>query len=416
MAEYKRMILYMYQYENGEKKKNVGYARVESRNGQCRVTLHMQLLGLMDGVFPTYMIRRQDNDMELIYLGDSILKNQVMDCRLITKASNIGDSGYGLSDVGGILLFLNEKVFYATQWDDKAIVLEEVLGALEEKKEDKEEKVEDQEIEEKVLTEEHTEEVIGTEIEEDVSEKAEDLPDEEVVEDDDVKEFEEIVSDTSEALAASNILEEKEWTRDYMLRNINKVEEGSKVEEEALDSVPLYKLPRGWKTLERRRECKKPAEEVVKEPVKKEKKKEEYKPKYKSEYKPIRRDVDRDEIKEHPTAEKLFNKYQRVYPFEDNEITKCVKIEPKDINYLPAEMWALSNNSFLLHGYYCYNHLIFGKLVNKYGSQYIIGVPGIYHNRERFMAKMFGFEHFKPIRKRELRQEDFGYWYIRVNL
>ena len=389
MAEYKRMILYMYQYEDGVKKKNVGYARVESRNGQCRVTLHMQLLGIMDGVFPTYMIQRRDNDMDLIYLGDSILKNQVMDCRLITKASNIGDSGYGLSEMGGILLFLNEKVFYATQWDDKPIVLEKVLEALEEKKEVKKEQVEAKE--EKL--------------------KEEKLPDVKDI----VKDKKE--NDPSGELAASNIIDEKEWSRDYMLRTVNKIEKSSELD---WDSVPLYKLPRGWKTVERRQVDKKPDIEVVKAPVKKEKNKAEdraeYKVKDKAEDEAIRRQADRSEIKEHPTAEKLFNKYQRVYPFEDNEVTKCVKIEPKDINYLPAEMWGLCNNSFLLHGYYCYNHLIFAKLVNKYGSQYIIGVPGIYHNRERFMAKMFGFEHFKPIRKRDLRQEDFGYWYIKVNL
>ena len=185
----------MYQYEDGVKKKNVGYARVESRNGQCRVTLHMQLLGLMDGVFPTYMIQRKDNDMDLIYLGDSILKNQVMDCRLITKASNIGDSGYGLSEMGGILLFLNEKVFYATQWDDKPIVLEKVLEALEEKKEVKKEQVEAKE--EKL--------------------KEEKLPD-----------VKDIVKDKREwffrGSIASNIIDEKEWSRDYMLRTVNKIE------------------------------------------------------------------------------------------------------------------------------------------------------------------------------------------------
>ena len=93
-----------------------------------------------------------------------------------------------------------------------------------------------------------------------------------------------------------------------------------------------------------------------------------------------------------PLLNKIFNNYPRIYPFEDNEVTRCVKIEPKDIGMLPAELWILSNNSFLLHGYYCYHHLIFAELVDSYGCRYFIGVPGIYHNRERFMARMFGFE------------------------
>ena len=119
---------------------------------------------------------------------------------------------------------------------------------------------------------------------------------------------------------------------------------------------------------------------------------------------------------EHGTAKYFFEHFTRIYPFEDNEIIFCVKIEPKDIGMLPKETWSLSNNSFLMHGFYCYHHLIFAKRKDRHGSQYIIGIPGIYHNRERFMAKMFGFENFKSIRRRELQQGDFGYWYLPVDL
>jgi hypothetical protein len=121
------------------------------------------------------------------------------------------------------------------------------------------------------------------------------------------------------------------------------------------------------------------------------------------------------EMAEHATAKHFFENYPRIYPFEDNEITLCVKIEPKDLGKLSKEVWALSNNSFLMHGYYCYHHLIFAKMKDRYGCRYILGIPGIYHNRERFMARMFGFEEFKSIRKRELQQGDFGYWYLQIN-
>jgi hypothetical protein len=118
---------------------------------------------------------------------------------------------------------------------------------------------------------------------------------------------------------------------------------------------------------------------------------------------------------EQETAKHFFDNYPRIYPFEDNEVVLCVKIEPKDIGLLPKDIWALSNNSFLMHGYYCYHHLIFAKMKGSTGNGYVLGIPGIYHNRERFMARMFGFENFKSIRKRDLRQGDFGYWYIPIN-
>ena len=41
--------------------------------------------------------------------------------------------------------------------------------------------------------------------------------------------------------------------------------------------------------------------------------------------------------------------------------------------------WKLANNSFLLHGYYNYHDL----LLIEEGDDCILGVPGIYHRRER---------------------------------
>lgn len=71
-------------------------------------------------------------------------------------------------------------------------------------------------------------------------------------------------------------------------------------------------------------------------------------------------------------------------------------------------------NSFLLHGFYCYSHLIFARISDKTGIKYIIGVPGIYHNREKFMARMFGFDSFKSIKRKELRTGELGYWYTPI--
>ena len=111
MADYKRMVSYMYQYENGVKRRNVGFAKVEAKGGLCKITLHMQLLGQLDSIFPTYLIQRNTNNLELVYLGDAMLKNQVMDSKLTAEENNIMGTGYKLSDMGGLLLFLHDNIF-----------------------------------------------------------------------------------------------------------------------------------------------------------------------------------------------------------------------------------------------------------------------------------------------------------------
>lgn len=115
--------------------------------------------------------------------------------------------------------------------------------------------------------------------------------------------------------------------------------------------------------------------------------------------------------------ERIFARYPGMYPFEDDEIVECVKLEPQDIGAFPMEKWVLANNSFLLHGYYTYRHLIFAKTRDEEEkNKYILGVPGLYRDRERFMAGMFGFDNFKGVRGSERDYGEFGYWYMCLDL
>lgn len=120
----------------------------------------------------------------------------------------------------------------------------------------------------------------------------------------------------------------------------------------------------------------------------------------------------KEEPRKWKEGERILSEYTPMCPFFDEQVQASVRIEPKDIGVFPMEYWYLANNSFLLHGYYCYRHLLFMKLEGEQGNIYAIGVPGNSHYRERFMANMFGFEEFKPVRKKE--NAGFGYWWKRI--
>ena len=93
---------------------------------------------------------------------------------------------------------------------------------------------------------------------------------------------------------------------------------------------------------------------------------------------------------------------------------KARKIQRSDISVLPRRFWFLANNSFLLHGYHNYNHLL---LAEEDGRLWL-GVPGIYDPREAKVADLFGFPQFtrEYADCLELEPEecsdnaDFGYW------
>ena len=71
----------------------------------------------------------------------------------------------------------------------------------------------------------------------------------------------------------------------------------------------------------------------------------------------------------------------------------------------------LVNNSFLLHGFYNYRHVILGKE----GEAYYLGVPGVFYEREKMVALMFGFEAFE-CESGESKAGEFGYYLRKVEL
>ena len=78
--------------------------------------------------------------------------------------------------------------------------------------------------------------------------------------------------------------------------------------------------------------------------------------------------------------------------------TRYEKIQRQDLSRLPRREWRLANNSFLLHGFYNYHHLLYIED----GDKIWIGVPGIYHEKEKAVANAFGFSEFRRLTDMEL--------------
>lgn len=94
--------------------------------------------------------------------------------------------------------------------------------------------------------------------------------------------------------------------------------------------------------------------------------------------------------------------------------TNARKIRRSEMSQLPRKFWPLANNSFLLHGYHNYGHL----LLIEEDSRLWLGVPGTYAPQEARAADLFGFPRFTrsyaglPELTAEERADDeaFGHW------
>lgn len=376
LADYKRIVSYIYDYENGTKKENIGFARVEARNGQCKITIHIKAPSVNNQILKTYIFYRKQGRIEPILLGDMRVRNGMGDFRTITRMEDIMEIGVPLDEMGGIIVYYNDDKFYASEWDDEPIRLSDIHK------------------------EDNKEEIVKKEINEEIKEN------EEVM--DEISE--EVISEIKEANQVKETMTVPQVEEAILLES--SIEEISEENEEIAEEVEETILKETVQKI-----ALEPYEESLKEEV------EQFD-------KILEKDVEVEEKRKEqeidiigskktrcsPLAERIFNRYMKMFPFEDKRIVDCVRIEPQDIGAFPMEHWVLGNNSFLLHGYYNYRHLIFGRRIEDNKSKYFIGVPGVYENREMSMAKLFGFEQFQPINEREELNGEFGYWYQVIHL
>ncbi|MCD7882111.1 MAG: hypothetical protein LUI87_00120 [Lachnospiraceae bacterium] len=106
-------------------------------------------------------------------------------------------------------------------------------------------------------------------------------------------------------------------------------------------------------------------------------------------------------------TEMLLHSRQQFQPFQDEELIDCVQIRLCDLTLLQQSGWPVGRNNFLQHGYYQYRHLLFGR--NAEGD-YVLGVPSVYSPREEYMAGVFGYNQFKLSSQYSCGRK-FGYWY-----
>ena len=97
-------------------------------------------------------------------------------------------------------------------------------------------------------------------------------------------------------------------------------------------------------------------------------------------------------------------------PFDEDDGVYGVKLQLQDFKVLPKQYHYLANNSFLLHGYYNYQMLLFGYMEGE-ARQWFLGIPGVFSNQEQLLAGIFGFPEFRTKQVTRQKTGEFGYWY-----
>lgn len=117
MSEYRRLISYIYEYEGKEKGKNVGFVKLEARNGQCRLNVNVKRMYVGGNAIGVYLLSKMG---ETVFLGNMFVRNGGGEFRITVDAENVEGTGVGLDGYFGLTVHdvKSEWRSYRTVWED----------------------------------------------------------------------------------------------------------------------------------------------------------------------------------------------------------------------------------------------------------------------------------------------------------
>lgn len=116
MAGMKRFVTYIYSYENKEKGRNIGFARIEIRGEECRVELHLRGAYARQVKCAIYLFREAEGAIEGICIGEMKLLNGKGDFFTALKSAHIRESTLSINDMEGIFMLGEDEQIYMSRW------------------------------------------------------------------------------------------------------------------------------------------------------------------------------------------------------------------------------------------------------------------------------------------------------------
>lgn len=393
MADYKRLVSYIYAYPGGVRDKNVGFAKAEVRNGQFKLTVSVKgVYTDTPELFGVYVMvdgkKHQPGGFTLLKTGTVMVNQGIGQYQDLFNPMNINQSGYTFEDISGIALARENEDFYRmfSLWEDCILNTEDITFAQPEAAAASNPVV--QADSEEVSVKEQENRTTGQEAERKSAEMSGNVCESETVrrnaEDVSENEVEDVVeaavtSKPATPESAQSAGQQTDLQQETAQMKAQQVRAMEAVQELLFRNTnPQGTMPQNTKLQHTTPQNAKPQEEM-------------------------------------PAFEKVFINRDFIDAFEDDYFYDCVEVTPELLKQLPIEDDAVVNNSFLVHGYYNFKHILFGKVCeNDNNTRYFIGVPGMYCNRERFMASMFGFCNFKKSHRSDYSNPYFGYWYQEI--
>ena len=450
MADYQRILSYLYRYEKAEKKECFGFVKAEQKSGSLKLTIQIDDERLLQGMELKLCFYERQGESWQVWQLDTLIAQEHKEEIHLTYPAAMLPAGFRIKGQSGVVLYYQDAFYYGSVWIGEEIPAEtleplrwhkivnsakdksqmqenksgkDIAGKISEKQTETEKILPDKMSEKlKVSTRNITDEMLQEqqESEENILEEKGQINTESFEE----KDFQKRADNKIENIKSEENLPDSE--NDIAHSNNTNIEESVKIKEFSEDGIESknkseLELKSELKTdseIESKSELKTDSEIESKSELKTDAEMES-----KSELK-IDSEIEpqiKIEAETEPEATSVVDNFKKMWinamkknPSVDNIFNTAFyegcRISTADLAQFGEEASVLKSNQFLLKGYGRYHHILAGKVRYAGEERYCIGVPGIYENREKYMAEIYQFPVFLSLTENRMKTGSFGYW------
>ena len=450
MADYQRILSYLYRYEKAEKKECFGFVKAEQKSGSLKLTIQIDDERLLQGMELKLCFYERQGESWQVWQLDTLITQEHKEEIHLTYPAAMLQAGFRIKGQSGVLLYYQDAFYYGSVWIGEEIPTEileplrwhkivnsakdksqmqenksgkDIAGKISEKQTETEKILPDKMSEkQKVSTRNITDEMLQEqqESEENILEKKGQINTESFEE----KDFQKRAENKIENIKSEENLPDSE--NDIAHSNNTNIEESVKIKEFSEDGIES----KNKSELEQKSELKTDSELESKTELKtdselesKTELKTDSELESKTELK-IDSEIEpqiKIEAETEPEATSVVDNFEKMWinamkknPSVDNIFNTAFyegcRISTADLAQFGEEASVLKSNQFLLKGYGRYHHILAGKVRYAGEERYCIGVPGIYENREKYMAEIYQFPVFLSLTENRMKTGSFGYW------
>ena len=379
--DYQRHVSYIYSYPEGVKGRNVGFAKALVHQGQFK--LNISLRGVKTDspeMFGIYMMVT-DGGYRLIKLGECLVKVGQMEYSGVFNPDNINETGYGFKDICGLAVAREDARYdcMMSMWKDEDVTPDMlVFSGMDAKKQ----------VEAGIVIKERMRQS-------DEEEKRQETAESSVVR----QEMAGYNAAMKERGQSESGGQQPVQSESAMLAGKSEMVQTKQivVEEQQIVQTKQAEVAAESVTMPENIKADGAAAKIP------------------AETQHLQQKAHRANATQTDPFEKLFVRADYIDAFDDDYFYDCIEVSPEKLKCLNQNEIDIAGNSFLLHGYYNFRHILFGRVRdNLDNTKYFVGVPGMYCNRERYMASMFGFNNFKKSHRSDYANPYFGYWYQEI--